>query len=53
LAQSSVVFAEEAQWYRALTLQRAGRADEARSALQRIAASDGFYAAQATKQLQR
>jgi hypothetical protein len=53
LAQSSVVFAEEAQWYRALTLQRAGRKDEARSALQRIAASDGFYAAQAAKQLQR
>ncbi|MEZ4757775.1 MAG: hypothetical protein R2817_13175 [Flavobacteriales bacterium] len=50
LAQPSVVFAEEAQWYRALTLQRVGRTEEARSALQRIAAGGGFYAAQAAKQ---
>lgn len=53
LAQPSVAFAEEALWYRALTLQRARRADEARALFQRIQAEGGFYAVQAQEQLQR
>ncbi len=53
LTQPSVAFVEEAQWYRALTLQRAGRSEEARSALQRIADGSGFYAAQAAKLVAR
>lgn len=53
LAQPSVAFVEEALWYRALTLQRADRGDEARALFQRIHAEGGFYAVQAEQQLQR
>lgn len=45
------VFAEEALWYHALTLERMGRTVEARATLRRIAAEGGFYSTPATERM--
>jgi tetratricopeptide (TPR) repeat protein len=50
-AHAVPVFDEEAGWYHALTLERSGRAEEARNEFQRISAAEGFYAAQARARL--
>lgn len=52
-AHSFRVFDEEAEWYHALAMERNGKEEDARSAYERIARSNSFYAPRAQEKQAR